>query len=91
MTRTSFKMLREWVRDWNEGHKEVGTLEVSAWSGYYRINIVDEVTGAVKQELVAEETPGRAWTVFHTWTNGYFTCQRLFEEGKLVVLSAKNR
>ena len=89
MQRTSFKMLRQWVSEWNEGHKEVGTLSVYCWSGYYRICLVEEETGAIIKEIVTEATPGRAWEVFHVWTNGYFTCQRLFEEGKLQVLRAK--
>lgn len=63
-TRVSFKKLREWVNEWNEGHPEHEPFEVSAWNGYYHI-------GEKCSNMISEPTPGRAWEMFTMWKYGY--------------------
>lgn len=64
MTRVSYKKLKEWVNEWNEGHPEHEPFEVRAYSGYYHI-------GTNASNMISEATPGRAWEMFTMWKYGY--------------------
>lgn len=64
MSRVTYKKLKEWVNEWNEGHPEHEPFEVRVWNGYYHI-------GTNGSELIGEATPGRAWAMFTMWKYGY--------------------
>ena len=64
MTRVSYKKLKEWVNEWNEGHPEHEPFEVRSNNGYYHI-------GEKCSYMISEATPKRAWEMFTMWKYGY--------------------
>lgn len=65
MKRVTFKLLKEWINEWNE-YNDI-QMEVRAYNDYYHIGPVGG------NYIIVEKTPGRAWEVFCIWKNGYFT------------------
>ncbi len=88
MSRITYNDLRDRIDSWNEGHPEL-PLKVYGDMCGYKVGVVDENSGAILETLVSETTTGRTWDSFSAFKKGYFTYERLIQEGKLQILQAK--
>ena len=64
--RVTYRMLKEWIEEWNEYNPEM-QMFVSVYNDFYHISKQKNGTN-----IVVEATPGRTWESFTIWKNGYY-------------------
>ena len=65
MKRVTFKILKEWINDWNTGHPETQFV-VRSYNDYYHIESWENGTN-----IITAKSPGLAWDQFWVWMDGY--------------------